>query len=83
MISSTLNWDKLITYYNINYAEQLDIDYLIDLSNNNVFLLKDYVEKQNIKGDTAIEINTKHSKYVRNLKENTWQELVFDNYKIK
>lgn len=83
IISSTLNWDKLITYYNINYAEQLDIDYLIELSKNNTFLLKDYAEKQNIKGDIAKKINTKHSKYVKNLKGKSWQEKVFDNYKIQ
>lgn len=80
IISSTLNWDKIITYYNINNAEQLDIQYLIDLSYNNAFLLKDYIEKNEIDNS---KIDEKHRKYIKDLKNNSWQEMVYDNFKIQ
>lgn len=83
IISSTINWDKIITYYNINNAEQLDIHYLINLSNNNAFLLKDYVEKNNVTKNKNYKINEKHRQYIKDLKNNSWQEIVFDNIKIQ
>ncbi|MFY9242931.1 MAG: DUF4153 domain-containing protein [Polaribacter sp.] len=83
IISSTINWDKLVTFYNINYAEQIDLDYLINLSYNNTFLLKDYIEKNNIKGEKAIKINSKHRDYINYLNHNSWQEMILDNLKIK
>ncbi len=39
IISSAINWDKQITFYNINYAQSMDFKYLINLSNNNTFYL--------------------------------------------
>ena len=80
IISSTINWDKIITYYNINNAEQLDIQYLIDLSNNNTFLLKDYIEKTKINNS---KIDEKHTKYMTDLENNSWQEMVYDNFKVQ
>lgn len=83
IISTTLNWDKMITQYNFNYAEQLDLKYLINLSNNNTFLLKEYADISTIDIQNKTKINRKYTKYIRNLKENSWQEKVYDNYKIK
>lgn len=83
ILSSTINWDKVVTHYNINNAEQLDLNYLIDLSNNNTFLLKDYIEKNNIDNQKRIKINMKHKTYITDLNDNSWQEFVFDNYKIQ
>ncbi|WP_405562737.1 DUF4173 domain-containing protein [Polaribacter sp. Asnod6-C07] len=80
VISSTINWDKIITYNNINYAEQIDLKYLINLSNNNVFLLKDYIVKNDIKN---LKIDEKHRLYLIDLESNSWQEMIFDNLKIK
>lgn len=80
IISTTINWDKIITFYNINNAEQLDLNYLIKLSDNNAFLLKDYIEKNKINN---YKIDKKHKKYIRDLKNNSWQEMVFDNLKIE
>tara|TARA_R110002049_G_scaffold308014_1_gene510582 strand:+ start:39 stop:1424 length:1386 start_codon:yes stop_codon:yes gene_type:complete len=82
ILSSTLNWDKIITYYNINNANQLDVSYLINLSNNNAFLLKDYIEKNEISSYKKTKINKKHTSYMRDLKNNSWQEMVYDNLKI-
>jgi hypothetical protein len=83
IISSTINWDKIVTYYNINYAEQLDLHYLINLSNNNTFLLKAYVEQNKIESIKEIKINIKHRDYINDLQNNDWQEMLFDNFKIK
>lgn len=84
IVSSTLNWDKKITYYNINYAEQTDLKYLLNLSNNNTFLLKEYAEKaQNINNFYKNKINKKHDDYITLLGENSWKELVFDNLKVE
>lgn len=80
IISSTINWDKTITFYNINNAEQLDLKYLVSLSDNNAFLLKDYIEKNEL---DDYKINEKHRKYIRDLKNNSWQETVYDNFKIQ
>ena len=83
ILSATINWDKTITYYNINYAEQLDFKYLNTLSNNNTFLLKDFAEKNEITNNHKYQINNRHRIYILKLKKNTWQEMVFDNLKIK
>ena len=83
IISSTVNWDKTITYYNINFANQMDLNYLINLSNNNAFILKDYIEKNNIDNSKVIKINNKHNEYIQDLNDNSWQEMVYDNLKIK
>ena len=82
ILSSTINWDKIITYYNINNANQLDVSYLINLSKNNAFLLKDYIEKNEINSYKKTKINKKHTSYIRDLKNNSWQEMVYDNFKI-
>ncbi|PQJ79250.1 DUF4153 domain-containing protein [Polaribacter porphyrae] len=82
ILSSTLNWDKFITYYNINYAEQLDLKYLINLSDNNTFLLKGYAEKGNLNNNDKFDIDVRHNNYIRKLRDNSWQEMVFDNVKI-
>lgn len=83
MISTTINWDKIITYYNINYAEQMDLNYLINLSDNNTFILRDYVEKHKVDTNKELAIKDKHNIYLRNLTDNSWQEMVFDNFKTK
>lgn len=83
IVTTTINWDKIITYYNINNAEQLDLKYLIDLSNNNTFLLKDYVEKNEVNPKNSSKVNEKHYEYLKDLHNNSWQEMVYDNLKIK
>ena len=45
VIAAMVNWDYLITNYNFNYAKSMDINYLIDLSDNNTLLLKEKIEK--------------------------------------
>jgi hypothetical protein len=83
IISTTVNWDKLITYYNINHAEKMDLNYLIELSNNNVLLLKKYSEKNTLNDKFNRRIKNKYNYYINTLKENTWQETTYDNLVFK
>ena len=83
LLSTTINWDKVITYYNMNTADQIDLNYLINLSDNTTFLLKDYVEKNKVDPKKTISINQKHHNYLKDLENNSWQEMVYDNLKIK
>ena len=83
ILSSTVNWDYHITNYNFNYAKSMDFTYLIELSNNNTFLLKKQAEEKDLDNNSLREINKKYNKYVYELKTNSWQELQYDNLKLE
>lgn len=82
MISSTINWDYHITNYNFNYAQSMDLGYLIDLSDNNTFLLSEQLENKILDDDSIGLIESKYSKYAYKLRTNNWQELQYDNFKL-
>lgn len=82
ILSSTVNWDYHITNYNFNYAKSMDFKYLIELSNNNTFLLKEQVKSKDLHKDSIILIEQKYNTYVYELRTNSWQELQYDNYKL-
>lgn len=83
IISSTINWDKHITNYNLYYAQSMDFKYLLNLSDNNTFLLKKYGDSTELSSDRKRLIENKYQKYLRQLKRNNWQEFSYDNFKIK
>ncbi len=83
IITSTINWDNYITYYNLNHAKSMDFDYLINLSDNNTFLLKDYIDKNNLNVEKELAVERKHKEYLLELENNKWQEIQYDNFKIK
>lgn len=83
VLSSTINWDKLITYYNLNVLSETEINYVIGLSNNNTFQLYNYSLNNQIKQDDLKKIEQKYEAYLQSLEDNTWQEYVFDNTKLK
>ena len=83
IMASTVNWDYHITNYNFNYAQSMDIKYLIELSNNNALLLKEQAELRDFDKKTTWKIITKHRRYVGELKKNSWQELQYDNLKLE
>lgn len=83
IISCTINWDSYITHYNLNYPKAMDFNYLIDLSNNNTFLLKNYADQNNLNGERKLLIEKKYKNYLDELKNKNWQELQYDNFKIK
>lgn len=82
ILSSAVNWDYHITNYNFNYAKSMDLNYLIALSNNNTFLLKDQAKSQDLNTDALRLIQKKYTIYVSELKTNSWQELQYDNLKL-
>lgn len=81
IISCTINWDNLITNYNLYHAKSNDFDYLISLSNNNTFLLKKFAEKNQLSTKNQFLVDKKHNDFVKKLNSNTWQETQFDNFK--
>lgn len=83
IIASTINWDYHITNYNFNYAKSMDFNYLIELSNNNTFLLKEQAETKVLGRDSIKRIEDKYNKYVYELRTNSWQELQYDNLKLE
>lgn len=82
VITSTINWDYHITNYNFNYAKSMDFKYLIELSNNNAFLLKEQIDMTPMGHDSIRRIEEKYNKYVYELQNNSWQELQYDNLKL-
>jgi len=82
VIASTINWDYHITNYNFNYAGSMDLNYLIELSDNNTLLLKKEAELRDLDHKSTRLINRKYNKYIDELEDNTWQELQYDNLKI-
>ena len=80
VVSCTINWDSYITIYNLNYAQSVDFKYLINLSDNNTFILKNYKDENNLSTDRERAVERKFKKYVRKLKDKNWQEIQFDNF---
>ena len=74
LLTTTVNWDIAITHFNLNDAETSDINYLINLSNNNAFLLKNYLDKHDGKLYFNTQINLKYKRYLDELKHRNWQE---------
>ncbi|WP_369997882.1 DUF4153 domain-containing protein [Winogradskyella sp.] len=83
VLASTVNWDYHITNYNFNYAKSMDFKYLIELSNNNTFLLKEQAESRSLEQDSVKLIEKKYNAYLYELSTNSWQELQYDNLKLK
>ncbi|MDO5970911.1 DUF4173 domain-containing protein [Flavivirga aquimarina] len=82
IISSTINWDNYITHYNLNYAQSMDFNYLLDLSDNNTFLLKNYADKNNLTAERKSLIEKKYKAYLIELESKKWQEIQYDNFKL-
>lgn len=83
IVSCVINWDSYITTYNLYYAQSMDFKYLINLSNNNTFILKNYSDNVHLKENNKFEVDKKYRNYLFELKNNNWQEIHFDNFKIK
>ncbi|WP_461599929.1 DUF4153 domain-containing protein, partial [Winogradskyella sp.] len=82
VITAMINWDYHITNYNFKYAKSMDINYLINLSNNNAFLLKEQSETKALDQNTLEQIENKYENYCFELYGNHWQELQYDNFKL-
>ena len=77
---STVNWDSFITKYNINNAKNLDVNYLIHLSNNNTFLLNDLRENGTLNPTNKKAIFAKNRAYLHKINNRNWQEYTFANF---
>lgn len=82
MISSMVNWDSHITVYNLYHAKSMDFNYLITLSNNNTFILKNYANQNKLSNEKKLLIDKKTAAYRDLLDDNEWQEFVYDNLKM-
>ncbi len=82
VMSSMVNWDYHITNYNFNYAQSMDFQYLIELSNNNTFFLKEQIDTNVTHPDSIRQIEYKYNEYVKQLSIQSWQELQYDNLKL-
>ena len=67
IISCTVSWDSYITLYNLNYAKSMDFKYLIELSNNNTFILKDYIDKNELSTENELLVEKKYKTYINKL----------------
>ena len=82
IISSTINWDKSITLYNLNHAKSIDFKYLVDLSNNNTLVLKDYIDRNELNIEYELLVEEKFKTYINQLQDENWQEAGIDNFKL-
>ena len=80
---STINWDRTITSYNLNSADNFDIDYLIKLSDGNAILLYDEKDNMVISQHSKNRIDTKYKHYVLELSDRDWQEWNYDLFILK
>lgn len=83
IIACVINWDKHITYYNLNHAKSMDFNYLISLSNNNTLLLKEYAKNNDLSYEKKGLIDKKYTDYISQMEAKNWQELSYDNFKLK
>ncbi|MCB0398180.1 MAG: DUF4173 domain-containing protein [Winogradskyella sp.] len=83
VVAAMINWDYHITNYNFKYAKSMDINYLIDLSDNNTFLLKEETKTRTLDKNSRERIQKKYEKYCMELYNNEWQELQYDSFKLK
>ena len=83
IVASLFNWDRIITHYNLNYAKATDVEYLINLSDNNTLLLKSHADGNAFNSEDRNKINGKYYDYLKALNANSWQEMQYDNIKVK
>ncbi len=79
---SAINWDHTITNYNLNTAKSYDLNYLIELSDANAILLKEYSKQHTLDPKLNYKIDIKYADYLKKIEEKTWQELSFKEYKM-
>ena len=79
IIASCIDWDYTITNYNLKHAQILDIDYLIDLTDNNAILLNDFSKQRELSEVQAEKITKKYDYLVQKVDSRKWQEWTSDN----
>ncbi len=82
ILCSCINWDKIITNYNLNYAESYDMEYLIGLSYRNAIPLYELQNTIDLKVSVKQRITAKYEFYQDRLETNNWQEYTYDNFRF-
>lgn len=82
MVSSCIDWNHAITNYNLKHAENLDLNYLIDLTDNNAILLQDYTAEHRVSSNQQQRIHDKYIGFIDKVSERNWQEWTYDNILI-
>ena len=79
---SFINWDYQITRYNLSTADYSDMEYLINLSDQNAILLKE----QNysvIESSHKEKIEKKYEDYLAKIENQHWQELTYPSIRLE
>ena len=79
IVTGFVNWDSLITNYNITTARVTDLPYLLRL-HNNAQQLKIYQENNhNLSLENSQKIISKYTTYYTDLTNRKWQEWIWQN----
>jgi len=82
IVFSSLNWDNIITKYNLNNANSYDLNYLIQLSDANAIQLKQFSQNTELSSKYYQDIDTKYANYLKHIENKNWQEKSFTDYNI-
>lgn len=82
IVSSCVDWDHAITNFNLKYASNLDLNYLINLTDNNAVLLQSYADKHPVLEKYNERIHLKYINFVNTVTNRNWQEWTYENIKI-
>ena len=81
IVFSFVNWDKTITTYNLYNANAMDMNYLINLSDNNTLTLKTYADTNEVSMNFERRIEKKYIDFTKHLENRNWQEYTYDNFR--
>ncbi|PCJ96249.1 MAG: hypothetical protein COA50_07315 [Flavobacteriaceae bacterium] len=76
IVSASIPWDSMITWYNLKEIEVVDLDYLINLGDSNSTQLSEYAKNNNPKLpiDLLKRIDQKNQDFLRKQSDKSWQE---------
>ena len=81
IVASCIDWDYTITNYNLKHAQIVDIEYLIDLTENNAVLLQDFSQQNSLTELEIEKISQKYNSLIKKVSSRSWQEWTSDNLK--
>lgn len=85
LLSSTIAWDRAITYYNLNFIQHPDMEYLIRLGATNSQQLKEYASKESnlISKNASEKVAQKYQSNLEDINQKSWQEYTIYHFKLK
>ncbi len=84
IIGTAFNWDGIITNYNLQNNENIDIDYLTSLTDSNIPQLVDLVKKRGafFTENQRAAINTKKSDFLYKTENKGWKSWSYRNWQV-